>query len=95
MNKHKGVWVKIGKGESWLQSLLSYLRINLHYFIKPNYYHCDITYPVSLITMFLLDPGYQCNVPILDGGEGASEHVMYGTDFDQHPLFPKKKLATE
>ena len=54
-----------------------------------------ILHILSNSSLCFLDPEYQCNVPILDGGEGSSEHIIYGTDFDQHPLFPKKKLATE
>lgn len=29
-----------------------------------------------------IDPSYCGNVPILDGGEGASEHILYGTNID-------------
>ena len=32
--------------------------------------------------MLLIVPEYQGAVPILDGGEGSSEHVIYGTNVD-------------
>lgn len=53
-----------------------------------------VLYILSNLSLFS-DPKYQCNVPILDGGEGASEHIIYGTDCDQHPAFLKTKLAIE
>ena len=28
------------------------------------------------------DPAYQQHVPSLDGGEEASEHILFGTDVD-------------
>ena len=32
--------------------------------------------------MLLIAPEYQGAVPILDGGEGSSEHVIHGTNVD-------------
>ena len=54
-----------------------------------------ILHILSNLSLCFSDPKYQCNVPILDGGEGASEHIIYGTDFDLDPAFLKIKLATE
>ena len=36
----------------------------------------------SLLFVWLTDPGYQDRVPLLDGGEGSSELVLYGTNVD-------------
>ena len=32
--------------------------------------------------IYTLDPNFRRKVPILDGGEGASEHILYGTNVD-------------
>ena len=34
--------------------------------------------------MVFLDPSYQQHVPNLDGGEGASQHILFGTNVDWH-----------
>ena len=31
---------------------------------------------------FVTDPEFQQHLPVLDGGEGASEHVLFGTNVD-------------
>ena len=31
---------------------------------------------------FSIDPAYQQSIPILDGGAGCSEYVIYGTTVD-------------
>ena len=35
-----------------------------------------------LLCTIIADPEYQGAVPILDGGEGASEHLIYGTNIN-------------
>ena len=35
-----------------------------------------------LLLILLPDPAYQKHVPSLDGGEGALEHVLFGTNVD-------------
>ena len=32
--------------------------------------------------LFKPDPAYQQHVPNLDGGDGASEHIIFGTNID-------------
>lgn len=34
--------------------------------------------------MVFLDPSYQQHVPNLDGGEGASQHILFGSNVDWH-----------
>ena len=55
-----------------------------HAFLKKNLLHgksvMDTTY--RLLCTIIADPEYQGAVPILDGGEGASEHLIYGTNID-------------
>ena len=37
-----------------------------------------------LFLMVFLDPSYQQHVPNLDGGEGASQHILFGSNVDWH-----------
>ena len=46
---------------------------------------CLYSYLGKTITRSLFplpDPDYQQGVPNLDGGEGASEHILFGTNID-------------
>ena len=55
-----------------------------HAFLKKNLLHgksvMDTAY--RLLCTIIADPEYQGAVPILDGGEGASEHLIYGTNIN-------------
>ena len=45
----------------------------------------------EFLSVFILDPNFIGKVPILDGGEGGSEHILYGTNVD----WEKKKNIEE
>ena len=54
-----------------------------HAFLKKNLlYGKYINTTYRLLCTIIADPEYQGAVPILDGGEGASEHLVYGTNIN-------------